>query len=118
MHVNSLCNLFRYVGTVLGSSVISTTILSDDQQINMAVHYQLQHRVEVMLRMYNDQSDITQNVSPLTWGILSLHDILYRNMGMYHLYRDITLKAQQSSLRLTEWFTNVCLYEYIPSYLS
>ncbi|MGH0156227.1 UNVERIFIED_CONTAM: hypothetical protein FKN15_029743 [Acipenser sinensis] len=36
----------KYVGTVLGSSVISTTILSDDQQINMAVHYQLQHRVE------------------------------------------------------------------------
>ncbi|XP_041090289.1 adhesion G-protein coupled receptor D2-like [Polyodon spathula] len=36
----------KYVGTVLGSSVISTTILSDAQQINMAVHYQLQHRVE------------------------------------------------------------------------
>ncbi|XP_041090378.1 adhesion G-protein coupled receptor D2-like isoform X2 [Polyodon spathula] len=36
----------KYVGTVLGSSVISTTILSDAQQINMAVNYQLQHRVE------------------------------------------------------------------------
>ncbi|KAM4576242.1 adhesion G protein-coupled receptor D2 isoform 2-T2 [Odontesthes bonariensis] len=36
----------RYLGTVLGSSVISTTVLGDDQPVSMAVHFQLQHRVQ------------------------------------------------------------------------
>ncbi|XP_026199610.1 adhesion G-protein coupled receptor D2 [Anabas testudineus] len=36
----------RYLGTVLGSSVISTTVLVDDQPISMAVRFQLQHRVQ------------------------------------------------------------------------
>ncbi|XP_047448338.1 adhesion G-protein coupled receptor D2 [Mugil cephalus] len=36
----------RYVGTVLGSSVISTTVLGDDQPVSMAVRFQLQHRVQ------------------------------------------------------------------------
>ncbi|XP_019957904.2 adhesion G protein-coupled receptor D2 [Paralichthys olivaceus] len=36
----------RYLGTVLGSSVISTTALGDDQPVSMAVHFQLRHRVQ------------------------------------------------------------------------
>ncbi|XP_040011105.1 adhesion G-protein coupled receptor D2 [Xiphias gladius] len=36
----------RYLGTVLGSSVISTTALGDDQPVSMAVRFQLQHRVQ------------------------------------------------------------------------
>ncbi|XP_030273155.1 adhesion G-protein coupled receptor D2 [Sparus aurata] len=36
----------RYLGTVLGSSVISTTVLGDDQPVSTAVHFQLQHRVQ------------------------------------------------------------------------
>ncbi|XP_071337901.1 adhesion G protein-coupled receptor D2 [Trachinotus anak] len=36
----------RYLGTVLGSSVISTTALGDDQPVSTAVHFQLQHRVQ------------------------------------------------------------------------
>ncbi|XP_029960793.1 adhesion G-protein coupled receptor D2 [Salarias fasciatus] len=36
----------RYLGTVLGSSVISTTVLGDDQPVSMAVHFQLQHRIQ------------------------------------------------------------------------
>ncbi|XP_047236110.1 adhesion G-protein coupled receptor D2 isoform X2 [Girardinichthys multiradiatus] len=34
----------RYLGTVLGSSVISTTVLGDDHPVSMAVHFQLQHK--------------------------------------------------------------------------
>lgn len=37
----------RYLGTILGSSVISTTVLGDDQPVSMAVHFQLRHRVQV-----------------------------------------------------------------------
>uniref|UniRef100_A0A3B3HAA5 Adhesion G protein-coupled receptor D2 n=2 Tax=Oryzias latipes TaxID=8090 RepID=A0A3B3HAA5_ORYLA len=36
----------RYLGTFLGSSVVSTTVLGDDQPVSMAVNFQLQHRVE------------------------------------------------------------------------
>uniref|UniRef100_A0A8D2ZE91 Adhesion G protein-coupled receptor D2 n=2 Tax=Scophthalmus maximus TaxID=52904 RepID=A0A8D2ZE91_SCOMX len=36
----------RYLGTVLGSSVISTTVLGDDQPVSMAVRFQLRHRVQ------------------------------------------------------------------------
>ncbi|XP_038126969.1 adhesion G-protein coupled receptor D2 isoform X2 [Cyprinodon tularosa] len=36
----------RYLGTVLGSSVISTTVLGDDQPVSMAVHFQLQHKLQ------------------------------------------------------------------------
>ncbi|XP_070820085.1 adhesion G protein-coupled receptor D2 [Chaetodon trifascialis] len=36
----------RYLGTVLGSSVISTTVLGDDQLVSTAVHFRLQHRVQ------------------------------------------------------------------------
>ncbi|XP_028269689.1 adhesion G-protein coupled receptor D2 [Parambassis ranga] len=36
----------RYLGTILGSSVISTTVLGDDQPVSMAVRFQLQHRVQ------------------------------------------------------------------------
>ncbi|XP_018524878.1 adhesion G-protein coupled receptor D2 isoform X2 [Lates calcarifer] len=36
----------RYLGTILGSSVISTTALGDDQPVSTAVHFQLQHRVQ------------------------------------------------------------------------
>ncbi|XP_076005472.1 adhesion G protein-coupled receptor D2 [Genypterus blacodes] len=36
----------RYLGTVLGSSVISSTVLGDDQPISMAVRFKLQHRVQ------------------------------------------------------------------------
>ncbi|XP_040898830.1 adhesion G-protein coupled receptor D2 [Toxotes jaculatrix] len=36
----------RYLGTVLGSSVISTTALGDDQPVSTAVRFQLQHRVQ------------------------------------------------------------------------
>ncbi|CAJ1068723.1 adhesion G-protein coupled receptor D2 [Xyrichtys novacula] len=36
----------RYLGTVLGSSVISTTVLGDDQLVSTAVRFQLQHRVQ------------------------------------------------------------------------
>uniref|UniRef100_A0A8C4HW09 Adhesion G protein-coupled receptor D2 n=1 Tax=Dicentrarchus labrax TaxID=13489 RepID=A0A8C4HW09_DICLA len=36
----------RYLGTILGSSVISTTVLGDDQQLSTAVRFQLQHRVQ------------------------------------------------------------------------
>ncbi|XP_021475597.2 adhesion G-protein coupled receptor D2-like [Oncorhynchus mykiss] len=34
----------RYLGTILGSSVISTTVLGDGQPVSMAVRFQLQHR--------------------------------------------------------------------------
>ncbi|KAI3372756.1 hypothetical protein L3Q82_022716 [Scortum barcoo] len=36
----------RYLGTVLGSSVISTTVLGDDQPVSTAVRFQLQHKVQ------------------------------------------------------------------------
>ncbi|XP_061115494.1 adhesion G-protein coupled receptor D2 isoform X1 [Conger conger] len=36
----------KYMGTVLGSSVISSTVLGDGQPVSMAVHFQLQHRPE------------------------------------------------------------------------
>ncbi|KAM4607388.1 adhesion G protein-coupled receptor D2 [Polymixia lowei] len=36
----------RYLGTILGSSVISTTVLGDDQPVSMAVHFQLLHRAQ------------------------------------------------------------------------
>ncbi|KAM7392103.1 hypothetical protein PAMP_022738 [Pampus punctatissimus] len=36
----------RYLGTILGSSVISTTVLGDDQPVSTAVHFQLQHRAQ------------------------------------------------------------------------
>ncbi|XP_056232719.1 adhesion G-protein coupled receptor D2 isoform X1 [Seriola aureovittata] len=36
----------RYLGTVLGSSVISSTALGDDQPVSTAVSFQLQHRVQ------------------------------------------------------------------------
>ncbi|XP_075903106.1 adhesion G protein-coupled receptor D2 isoform X2 [Nelusetta ayraudi] len=36
----------RYMGTILGSSVISTTVLADSQLVSAAVHFQLQHRVK------------------------------------------------------------------------
>ncbi|AWP06634.1 putative G-protein coupled receptor 144-like [Scophthalmus maximus] len=39
-------NITRYLGTVLGSSVISTTVLGDDQPVSMAVRFQLRHRVQ------------------------------------------------------------------------
>ncbi|XP_065819230.1 adhesion G-protein coupled receptor D2 isoform X4 [Labrus bergylta] len=35
-----------YLGTVLGSSVISTTVLGDDQPVSTAVHFKLQHRAQ------------------------------------------------------------------------
>ncbi|XP_061586183.1 adhesion G-protein coupled receptor D2 [Cololabis saira] len=37
----------RYLGTVLGSSVVSMTALGDDQPVSMAVHFQLQHRIQI-----------------------------------------------------------------------
>ncbi|XP_059192511.1 adhesion G-protein coupled receptor D2 [Centropristis striata] len=36
----------RYLGTVLGSSVISTTVLGDNQPVSTAVRFQLRHRVQ------------------------------------------------------------------------
>nr|XP_046241965.1 adhesion G-protein coupled receptor D2 [Scatophagus argus] len=36
----------RYLGTILGSSVISTTVLGDDQPVSTAVRFHLQHRVQ------------------------------------------------------------------------
>lgn len=39
--------IIRYLGTFLGSSVISTTVLGDDQPVSTAVHYQLQHIAQV-----------------------------------------------------------------------
>uniref|UniRef100_A0AAV2MVD1 Uncharacterized protein n=1 Tax=Knipowitschia caucasica TaxID=637954 RepID=A0AAV2MVD1_KNICA len=36
----------RFLGTVLGSSVISTTVLGDEQPINTAVRFQLHHRTQ------------------------------------------------------------------------
>ncbi|XP_017288463.1 adhesion G-protein coupled receptor D2 isoform X1 [Kryptolebias marmoratus] len=36
----------RYLGTILGSSIISTTVLGDNQPVSMAVHFQLLHRVQ------------------------------------------------------------------------
>ncbi|XP_067087954.1 adhesion G-protein coupled receptor D2-like, partial [Osmerus mordax] len=34
----------RYLGTILGSSVLSTSVLADGQPLSMAVRFQLQHR--------------------------------------------------------------------------
>ncbi|KAJ8388780.1 hypothetical protein AAFF_G00130130 [Aldrovandia affinis] len=34
----------KYMGTVLGSSIISSTVLGDGQPVSMAVRFQLQHR--------------------------------------------------------------------------
>ncbi|XP_054628908.1 adhesion G-protein coupled receptor D2 isoform X3 [Dunckerocampus dactyliophorus] len=36
----------RYLGTILGSSVISTTVLGDDQPVSTAVRFQLHHKVQ------------------------------------------------------------------------
>ncbi|XP_058491570.1 adhesion G-protein coupled receptor D2 [Solea solea] len=36
----------RYLGTVLGSSIISTTVLGDDQPVSTAVRFQLQNTVQ------------------------------------------------------------------------
>ncbi|XP_030000109.1 adhesion G-protein coupled receptor D2 [Sphaeramia orbicularis] len=36
----------RYLGTVLGSSVISTTVLADAERVSTPVRFQLQHRVQ------------------------------------------------------------------------
>ncbi|XP_061773598.1 adhesion G-protein coupled receptor D2 [Nerophis ophidion] len=36
----------RYLGTILGSSVISTTVLGDDQPVSTAVHFHLHHKVQ------------------------------------------------------------------------
>uniref|UniRef100_A0A3P8WH95 Adhesion G protein-coupled receptor D2 n=1 Tax=Cynoglossus semilaevis TaxID=244447 RepID=A0A3P8WH95_CYNSE len=36
----------RYLGTIMGSSVISTTALCDDQPVSMAVRFQLKHRAQ------------------------------------------------------------------------
>ncbi|KAM9743587.1 adhesion G protein-coupled receptor D2 isoform 2-T2 [Menidia menidia] len=36
----------RYLGTILGSSVISASVLGDGQPVSMAIHFQLQHRVQ------------------------------------------------------------------------
>ncbi|ROI74380.1 Adhesion G-protein coupled receptor D2 [Anabarilius grahami] len=36
----------RYLGTVLGSSVISSTVLADGRPISMAIHFTLQHRIQ------------------------------------------------------------------------
>ncbi|KAK7933995.1 hypothetical protein WMY93_004891 [Mugilogobius chulae] len=36
----------RYLGTVLGSSVISTTVLGDEQPVSTAVHFHLHHRTQ------------------------------------------------------------------------
>ncbi|XP_077081071.1 adhesion G protein-coupled receptor D2 isoform X2 [Siphateles boraxobius] len=36
----------RYVGTVLGSSVISSSVLADGQPVSVAIHFTLQHRVQ------------------------------------------------------------------------
>lgn len=44
---NKLVCVNRYMGTILGSSVISTTVLADSQLVSAAVHFQLQHRVKV-----------------------------------------------------------------------
>uniref|UniRef100_A0A674AJL4 Adhesion G protein-coupled receptor D2 n=1 Tax=Salmo trutta TaxID=8032 RepID=A0A674AJL4_SALTR len=38
-----------YLGTILGSSVISTTVLGDGQPVSMAVRFQLQHRAQCKL---------------------------------------------------------------------
>ncbi|XP_029685244.1 adhesion G-protein coupled receptor D2 isoform X2 [Takifugu rubripes] len=35
----------RYLGSILGSSVISTTVLGDEQPVSTAVRFQLRHRV-------------------------------------------------------------------------
>lgn len=43
----------RYMGTILGSSVISTTVLADSQLVSAAVHFQLQHRVKVNKNFLN-----------------------------------------------------------------
>lgn len=37
----------RYLGTILGSCVISTTVLGDQQPVSTAVRFQLHHRVPV-----------------------------------------------------------------------
>ncbi|XP_030622035.1 LOW QUALITY PROTEIN: adhesion G-protein coupled receptor D2 [Chanos chanos] len=37
----------RYKGTVLASSVISTTVLGDDQPISMSVNFRLKHRAQI-----------------------------------------------------------------------
>ncbi|XP_062273107.1 adhesion G-protein coupled receptor D2 [Scomber scombrus] len=44
----------RYLGTVLGSSVISTTVLGDDQPVATAVHFQLRHRAQNFTGMVYD----------------------------------------------------------------
>ncbi|XP_061836556.1 adhesion G protein-coupled receptor D2 [Nerophis lumbriciformis] len=36
----------RYLGTILGSSVISTTVLGDNQPVSTAVHFHLHHKVQ------------------------------------------------------------------------
>ncbi|TRY59978.1 hypothetical protein DNTS_021931 [Danionella cerebrum] len=36
----------RYMGTVLGSSLISTTVLADEHPISVSIHYTLQHKAQ------------------------------------------------------------------------
>lgn len=66
-----VCN--RYLGTVLGSSVISTTVLGDDQPLSTAVHFQLQHRVQVS--QHSQISPITHHF-PLY--IIYIYYVYYR----------------------------------------
>ncbi|XP_053940549.1 adhesion G-protein coupled receptor D2 isoform X2 [Cuculus canorus] len=38
----------KYWSTVVGTAVISSTVLSEDQEISTSVHYQLQHHIQVL----------------------------------------------------------------------
>lgn len=51
----------RYLGTILGSSVISTTVLGDEQPVSAAVSFQLQHAAAVCL--HDNSSTISQKKS-------------------------------------------------------
>lgn len=46
-NMRGIVYISRYLGTVLGSSVISTTVMGDNQPVSTAVRFQLQHRVQV-----------------------------------------------------------------------
>ncbi|KFO82578.1 putative G-protein coupled receptor 144, partial [Cuculus canorus] len=41
----------KYWSTVVGTAVISSTVLSEDQEISTSVHYQLQHHIQVPFSM-------------------------------------------------------------------
>uniref|UniRef100_A0A8C4Z9D9 Adhesion G protein-coupled receptor D2 n=1 Tax=Gadus morhua TaxID=8049 RepID=A0A8C4Z9D9_GADMO len=56
--------VFRYLGTILGSSVISSMVLGDDQPVSVSVRFKLQHKAQVR----NHSHSLSKLPSPESGG--------------------------------------------------